>query len=207
MSQSRARWLTVIVAAIALTVTAAALLVFGIHQIPSSSVTPSDLNGPALPEPTSQQSTSAEIRRADSPQSVRPAHESLPRLIAVSISPEARVKATANEGRRELRAGQWSEFSITIDNAAGITSPLIVESQQLMTSTFDTARDRWLSLELVPSGPLTGEPTENRKLRLRSRDEGIRTAILNINAGQGTQDLGFRSDVVISFSVKNANPN
>ena len=124
-----------------------------------------------------------------------------PVLIKVSISPEARVKATATEGRRDLRQGAWSEFTITIDNAAGITAPLVVESEQLMTSDDDTARDHWLSLSLEPSGPLTGAPTETRTLRLRSRDPGIRTAVLNINAGQGTQDLGFRSDVIISFQI------
>ena len=127
-----------------------------------------------------------------------------PVLINVSISPEARVKATATEGRRDLRQGAWSEFTITIDNAAGITAPLVVESEQLMTSDDDTSRDHWLSLSLEPSGPLTGAPTETRILRLRSRDPGIRTAVLNINAGQGTQDLGFRSDVIISFHISPA---
>ncbi len=127
-----------------------------------------------------------------------------PVLINVTISPESRVKATATEVRRDLRQGEWSEFTITIDNAAGITAPLVVESEQLMTSDGDTARDHWLRLTLESSGPLTGAPTETRTLRIRSRDAGIRTAVLNINAGQGTQDLGFRSDVVISFHISPA---
>ena len=145
------------------------------------------------------------VRRAihdfDLPSAPKADKPTAPVLIKVSISPEARVKATAMEGRRDLRQGAWSEFTITIDNAAGITAPLVVESEQLMTSDDDTTRDHWLSLSLEPSGPLTGAPTETRILRLRSRDPGIRTAVLNINAGQGTQDLGFRSDVIISFQI------
>jgi len=58
-----------------------------------------------------------------------------------------------------------------------------------------------VQLEIKPSGALTGLRHEIRTLRLRSRDAGIRTAILNFNAGQGTQDLGFRSDVLVTFKV------
>ena len=125
----------------------------------------------------------------------------VPVLIKVAISPEARVKATATAGQRDLQQGEWSEFTIKIDNAAGITAPLVVESEQLMTTEHDTARDHWLRLTIEPTGPLSGEPTETRTLRLQSRDPGIRTAVLNINAGQGTQDLGFRSDVTVSFHI------
>ena len=127
-----------------------------------------------------------------------------PVLITVAISPEARVKATATAGQRELRQGEWSEFTIVIDNAAGITAPLVVESEQLLTSERDTARDHWLRLELQPCGPLSGAATETRILRLLSRDPGIRTAVLNINAGQGTQDLGFRSDVILSLRMRSS---
>lgn len=138
------------------------------------------------------------------PEQARKVQQPAPILIKVAISPEARVKATATAGQRDLRHGEWSEFTLAIDNAAGITAPLVVESEQLMTSEHDTARDRWLRLEMKPSGPLTGATTETRILRLVSRDFGIRTAVLNINAGQGTQDLGFRSDVTLSFRVTSA---
>ena len=138
---------------------------------------------------------------AGPPEQARTAQQPAPVLIQVAISPEARVKATATTGQRELRQGEWSEFTIVIDNTAGITAPLVVESEQLLTSEHDTARDHWLRLELLPSGPLSGEASETRTLRLLSRDPGIRTAVLNINAGQGTQDLGFRSDVMLSLRM------
>ena len=124
-----------------------------------------------------------------------------PMLFSVTISPEARVKATAVGGRRELLAGDWTTFQITIENAAGITAPLVIESEQLMLSETDRDRDHWLRLTLEPSGPLTGQTKEVRTVEIYSRDVGIRTALLNVNAGQGTQDLGFRSDVVLSFCI------
>jgi len=124
-----------------------------------------------------------------------------PILIKVSISPEARVKATAEEITMELHRGQWQDFSIEIDNAAGITALLVIESEQILASLDDASRDHWLQLEIKPNGALTGLRHETRTLRLRSRDAGVRTAILNFNAGQGTQDLGFRSDVLVTFKV------
>lgn len=112
------------------------------------------------------------------------------------------MKAIASEGQRKLHRGTWTEFTIVIENAAGITAPLVIESHQLMSDNLDTARDQWLRLSIEPSGSLTGATTETRSLFLFSRDAGIRTAILNVNAGQGTQDLGFRSDVVLSFQIE-----
>lgn len=129
------------------------------------------------------------------------AEEAPPVLVKVTISPEARVKAAAGEAPRVLRQGEWSEFSVVIENAAGTTAPLVIESDQIMTGEGDAARDRWLRVETLPAGALTGRDTETRRLRLFSRDAGIRAAVLSFNAGQGTQDLGFRGDVVLTFKV------
>lgn len=144
---------------------------------------------------------STDVSSGESQSVVDPTVAAQPTLFRISISPEARVKATAVESRRELSAGQWTTFQITIENAAGITAPLSIESEQLMRSETDTDRDRWIRLSLEPDVPLTGRTRETRSLRLYSRDTGIRTALLNVNAGQGTQDLGFRSDVLLSFHI------
>jgi len=125
-------------------------------------------------------------------------------LIEISISPEGRVKASAAEAKAELVQGGWVEFEVVIDNGAGLTSPLAIETRQLMKADDDTARDRWLKLEVVPPGPLTGAREERRILRLWSRDAGRRAAVFNFNAGQGSQDLGFRSDVLLTFLVRGA---
>lgn len=125
-----------------------------------------------------------------------------PPLIEISISPEGRVKASAGEAKPALVQGKWIEFEIIIENTAGLTTPLGVESKQLMRSEDDSARDRWLRVEVVPSGPLTGAAEEKRTLRIWSRDAGRRAAVFNFNAGQGSQDLGFRSDVLLTFVVR-----
>ncbi len=49
---------------------------------------------------------------------------------------------------------------------------------------------------------LSGLKVEYRILQLYSRDEGKREATLSMNVGQGTQDLGFRSDVPILFTCR-----
>lgn len=145
------------------------------------------------PSQTSTQIPSAEVSNVEQ---AKPAV-----LITVSISPESRVKATAEDIAMELDQGVWKDFLVEIENAAGITAPLIVESEQILQSDDDSSRERWLQFELQPNVALTGLRNEIRTLRLKSRDSGIRTAILNFNAGQGTQDLGFRSDVLFTFKV------
>lgn len=123
-------------------------------------------------------------------------------LIAVSISPEARVKASPESAVRVLRQGEWTEFTVTIENMAGITSPLEIDSEQLMQDESETSRARWMRIEWDGEKPLSGALNETRRLRIWSRDHGVRSAVLNFNAGQGTQDLGFRSDVMLSFRVQ-----
>ncbi len=126
-------------------------------------------------------------------------------LMEISISPESRVKVAAGEAPCELTQGSWCEFDLTIDNAAGITAPLRIESENLISEAdAKSSRDSWLRLELVPSGPLTGKRSEVRKLRLWTDHSGVRSAILNVDAGQGTQDLGFRSDLLLNFKIARA---
>lgn len=131
----------------------------------------------------------------------RDAEPARPRLIEVTISPEGRVKASSVASRPELVQRGWTEFEIVIENTAGLTTPLGIECAQLRRSDDEAARDRWLKLEVVPSGPLSGAAEEKRVLRLWSRDAGRRAAVFNLNAGQGSQDLGFRSDVLLTFVV------
>src|SRR4051794_8778017 len=48
---------------------------------------------------------------------------------------------------------------------------------------------------------LCGLGLEYRALRLRAREAGKREATLRWDGGQGTQDLGFRAEVPILFTV------
>ena len=126
-------------------------------------------------------------------------------LVKVTISPESRVRVDDGGALRELVHGEWCEFGIEIDNSAGVTAALQIGSANLIPTAAATAtRDQWLQIELMPPGPLTGKRSESRKVRLKTDHQGMRAAVLHINAGQGTQDLGFRSDVLLSFKIKPA---
>ena len=49
---------------------------------------------------------------------------------------------------------------------------------------------------------LSGQPVEYVLLRLTARQAGKREATLMFDVGQGTQDLGFRNEVPILFTVR-----
>jgi len=66
-----------------------------------------------------------------------------------------------------------------------------------------TSRHRWLHIDL-PNGSmlpptLTGETIEYRILRLKTLATGRRAAVITMDVGQGTGDIGFRSDVMLNF--------
>src|SRR5262249_41161266 len=64
--------------------------------------------------------------------------------------------------------------------------------------------NRWMDLTMFRDRPLrrtlSGLPLEYRIAQIYSRDAGKREAKISFNVGQGTQDLGFRSDVDILFT-------
>jgi hypothetical protein len=49
---------------------------------------------------------------------------------------------------------------------------------------------------------LTGRPVEYRLLRVTCSAGGKRELTVSFDAGQGTQDLGFRGEVPVLFAVK-----
>jgi len=145
-------------------------------------------------------------------------------LVLVEINPEMRVKVAAGPAKPELLEQGWRTFLVKVRNDAGATSPLRIISPNAQ-SVHDapgqrTASDkayqkgdpsarslpaaqRWLDLESFDKQPLrkelSGLALEYRIVSLYSRDAGQREAKLAFNIGQGTQDLGFRSDVDLLF--------
>ena len=69
---------------------------------------------------------------------------------------------------------------------------------------------RWMDLAFFKDRPLkrelSGLAVEYRILQIYSRDEGKREARISFDVGQGTQDLGFRSDVDVLFQCEPAVP-
>ena len=127
-------------------------------------------------------------------------------LAFVHINPEARVKAATGPAAQQLSEGGWRHFLIKVHNEAGVTSALGVESEQakpVPNAPADKTADRWLEASMFDSRPLetklSGLKLEYRILALYSRDAGKRSAVLGFNAGQGTQDLGFRADLTLTF--------
>jgi hypothetical protein len=145
-------------------------------------------------------------------------------LADIDINPEMRVKVAAGPAPKELVERGWRTFLVKVRNQAGATAELRVVSpnaQSVHNSEANkTASDQyyrkrrggtngleaaqlWLDLEMFNKQPLTKElgglALEYRVLSLYSRDSGRREAKLEFNVGQGTQDLGFRSEVDLLF--------
>ncbi len=132
-------------------------------------------------------------------------------LVGMHINPESRVKAQQGPARAELVEQGWRTFLVKVQNEAGITPVLAVESPnagRLAGSPEGSVSRRFLDIQMFNKQPmrahLSGLEVEYRILQLYSRDAGKREARLIFDVGQGTQDLGFRSEVDILFSVRAA---
>jgi hypothetical protein len=138
-------------------------------------------------------------------------------LVGVQINPESRVKSMPGPAAPELVQQGWRVFLVKVQNEAGVTAPLKVASPNAApvykqstgsprgTPAIPTEAipERWCDARMFDDRPLTatlsGLPLEYRILQLYSRDAGRREAKLTFDVGQGTQDVGFRSDVDILF--------
>ncbi len=138
-------------------------------------------------------------------------------LTGVNINPESRVKVKEGTANKELMQQGWRTFLVKVHNEAGVTAPLAAESANAaplykrssgspdpeMTVPKSDIPHRFLDIEVYSNPPLkaslSGLELEYRIIQLYSRDAGKREAVLGFNVGQGTQDIGFRSEVPILF--------
>ncbi len=132
-------------------------------------------------------------------------------LAGIEINPESRVKVQEGPAKAELVEQGWRTFLVKVINQAGITPVLVAESPnagRLAGSEDYQVNRRWLDIRMFDKQPmrqrLSGLEVEYRILQLFSRDAGKREARLEFNVGQGTQDLGFRSQVDLLFQAKPA---
>jgi len=145
-------------------------------------------------------------------------------LAIVDINAEGRVKVQGGFAKPELVEGGTRIFLVKVINKAGVTAPLTAESPNSLPifvqsdsspeppkkiSSADT-RNRWMGLELYDKDPmslrLSGLPLEYRILQVYSRDQGQSSAAIGFNVGQGTQDIGFRNEVVVVFTALPGRP-
>ncbi len=129
-------------------------------------------------------------------------------LIGIEINPESRVKAQQGPAAARLMEQGWRAFLVKVANQAGITAVLAVESPnsgQLANTSAGAVGRRWIDHAMFNKQPmkphLSGLEVEYRILQLYSKDAGKREAKLIFDVGQGTQDLGFRSEVDILFTA------
>ena len=143
-------------------------------------------------------------------------------LVGVTINPESRVKATPGPADPRLVQHGWRVFLVKVHNEAGVTAELAAESpnaaplytrstsspEPKQTVPLAEVPQRWMDVAVFRDPPLarklSGLAVEYRLLQIYSRDAGRREAKLRFNVGQGTQDLGFRSDVDVLFTCEPA---
>lgn len=128
-------------------------------------------------------------------------------MVAVSINPESRVKAARGPAAVELRQDRETVVLIKVHNEGGVTHTLNVSGPEIIRAG-KRDKQRWLQAELVTKAPfgaeLRGRRLEYRLLRLTPRQSGKREATFQFDVGQGTQDLGFRAETPILFTVRKA---
>ena len=150
-------------------------------------------------------------------------------LLVVHINPEARVKVARGPVPALLQQAGYVPYLVKVLNESGGSQRLRIGSpqsgpvyagmsklsgdrmqQQHLRENENTEHrtDRFLEAEMFASPPMTerlsGLETEYAIALLYSHEAGKREATLTIDAGQGTQDLGFRAEVPILFTVKPA---
>src|SRR3954466_10603842 len=184
-----------------------------------------DMLGQPLPEAVKQGIARAE-QSTDRRAAVKAIQQALDEhcLIGVSINPESRVKAMQGPAPATLMQQGWRVFLVKVQNEAGVTAELPAGSPNAAPLYRRSSSSpepklvippsevplRWMDVDLVRDRPmkaaLSGLEVEYALLQFYSRDAGRREAKISFNVGQGTQDLGFRSDVDILFTCEPAVP-
>lgn len=153
-------------------------------------------------------------------------------LVLVHINPEARVKVKQGAGPAVLQQGGYTPVLIKVHNESTVTKPLRINSPQALPIfsggrsknkepiTNDDVKNRFLELEMYTAAPMTdklsGLKLEYAIALIYSRDAGFdklgrltgakKEATLILDVGQGTQDIGGRSEVPVLFEIKPAIP-
>ena len=142
-------------------------------------------------------------------------------LAMININPESRVKVLRGPANAKLIQSGWVSYLVKVNNEAGVTAQLEVQSPNAATPLFAPSFDhrvdekkiltpgqvanRFLEMQLYRNRPmlpnLSGLKLEYAILQIYSKDAGQREVEIGFNVGQGTQDIGFRNTVNILFSI------
>ncbi|WP_230627286.1 CehA/McbA family metallohydrolase [Roseiconus lacunae] len=154
-------------------------------------------------DPARTVQTIQQLHQATGPRTTKKALEELT-LLKVSVNPESRVKIASTRDRIELRQDRPQRFLIEVENIAGVTAPLNITGFDLSFASPLPAD--WCSIRVIDSPftsiYLTGNPNEYKVVELTAHKAGLREIRLVGDAGQGTQDLGFRATTDLLLDVK-----
>ncbi len=191
-------------------------------------VTTLEYLGAPLPADLRDQLTSAgQARDGRKLQELIDAHA----LLAVHINPEVRVKVARGPAPAVLQQAGYTPVLVKIINESRSTPRLRIGSPQSgpvyagmsklsgermqqqhlrENENVDRRTDRFLDLEMFTAAPMTpnlsGLEVEYAVALIYSSEAGRREATITFNAGQGTEDLGFRAEVPVLFTIKPAIP-
>jgi hypothetical protein len=152
-------------------------------------------------------------------------------LLTVHVNPEARVRVERGAAPAMLQQAGYTPVAIKIFNDSGGTQRLRIGSPQAgpvyagMTElagnrmqqqwlreneNAEGRTDRFLELEMFTSAPMTaglsGLSVEYAIALIHSSEAGRREATIAFDVGEGTQDLGFRAEAPVLFTVRPAVP-
>jgi hypothetical protein len=149
-------------------------------------------------------------------------------LFAVHLNPEVRVKVRRGPAPAILQQSGFTPLLVKVVNESTSTLPLRIispqsgpvyagvaklsmerERQEYLRENENVNRDdRFLQVEMFSAPPMTsnlsGLKVEYALALIYSSEAGQREAIVGFDAGQGTQDLGFRGELPILFTVRPA---
>ncbi len=174
--------------------------------------------GQPLPQQTRRQINEA-ISDNNESEAVRKIQAALDPLVLaiVDINAESRVKVERGPAAPDLVQGGSRFFLVKVLNRAHVTSSLDAASPNSgrvfipsrndpspkMVLTNADVRERWAEISVYKKPPmeqrLSGFDVEYQILEIYSRDSGERSADISFNVGQGSQDIGFRNDILVVF--------
>jgi hypothetical protein len=171
-----------------------------------------DFLGTPLPEETTKKIEKAiEARDAAGLQQLLDPHV----LAVVTLSPEARVKASRGPAKGVLQQGGYTPVLLKVVNDSTVTRALRIRSPQARAvfagggaKPGPIDKTSFLEVEVYTKQPMTaslsGLKVEYALALIYSKESGQREATLAFDVGEGTQDLGFRAEVPVLFEVKPA---
>ncbi|MCA9012419.1 MAG: hypothetical protein KDB01_21860, partial [Planctomycetaceae bacterium] len=151
-------------------------------------------------------------------------------LFVIEINPELRVKVKRGPGDPVLQQGGYTPVVVKIINDATLARALKISSPQagaiyagasegilLRQAQTELAQNenanrerRFLDVEMFDQSPMTarlsGLNVEYALALIHCSESGMREATIAFDVGEGTQDLGFRSEIPVLFSVRPAIP-